>query len=112
MEGFGSKDAFVVRGKTFEIEQGKRYRISLKDGSVYEGTYLGYLDTYPLCNTVTLVNVVKIAERCAVTDAEEIFYSFEKRGILNLEEMGHDLETLLAVIAPKCSDENSRADLN
>jgi len=112
MDGFGKKDAFVVRGKTFQVEQGKRYRISWKDGCVYEGTYLGYLDIHPLCNTITLVDVAKITGHRAVKEAGKIFYSFEKRGIMNLEEIGHDLAALLRVIASKYPEENERAELN
>jgi hypothetical protein len=112
MDGFGEKDAFVLHGKMFEIEQGKRYRLSLRDGRVYEGTYLGFLENHPLCRTVTLVDVSKIIGNSTISDTEDIFFSFEKRALVNIIEIEHDCATVLKAIGPKCPDENYRAELN
>ena len=112
MDGLGEKDAFVLRGKMFEIEKWKRYRISWKDGSVYEGTYLGFLENHPLCHTVTLVDVITITGNRAVSDEENIFFAFEKRGIMHIEEIEHDFAETLKVIGRKSPDDNYEAELN
>jgi hypothetical protein len=112
MDGLGEKDAFVLRGKTFEIEKGKRYRLSWKDGSVYEGTYLGFLEIHPLCRTVTLVEVTRVTGNRDALDEESIFLSFEKRGIMHIEEIENDFSAILEAIGPKIPDENYKAELN
>ena len=112
MDEFGEKDTFILSGKTFEIEKGKRYRISCRNGNVYEGRYLGFMENYPLCQAVTMVEVARVTESRVIVDEKTVFYAFEKRHILCIEEIEHDLASRLKVIGPKNPDDYSGPELN
>jgi hypothetical protein len=104
MEESGDRDAFVISGTRFEIEKGNRYRILWKDGSIYEGTYMGFFECNPICRTVALVDVVQIRENNSISDDEHMFCAFDKAGIRNIEKIEHDIS--LAAIKKIVEPEN------
>jgi hypothetical protein len=111
MDDFGEKDAFILHGERFEIEKGQRYRVLWRDGSIYEGTYVGFSEEYPWCNAITMEDVTHITESQAITDPEIRFYSLEKRGIIRVELIEQELSELKD-IGPKSAGDNFDAGMN
>ncbi len=114
MDEPGSKDAFVVSGKRFEIEKGNRYRILWKDDTTYEGTYMGFIEDNPLCRTVALVDVVHITEGNFISDDKHMFCAFDKAGIRNIEKVEHNISipAMMKIVEPEDPDGTHEAGRN
>ena len=114
MDGLGEKDAFVISGTRYEIERGKRYRILWKDGAVYEGTYMGFIESTPLCRTVALVDVIQITENNFISDDDHMFCAFDKAGIRKIEETEHDISipAMMKIVGLEETDDPNEAGRN
>jgi hypothetical protein len=112
LDEFGERDAFVLSGKRVEIEKGNRYRILWKDGSIYEGTYPGFLERNPLCRTVIMLDVIHIKESQVILEDEPAFYSFDKSGIICIDKIEQDLSEEPNVNELEGPDENIEMSLN